>query len=127
MLAVAIAGAADANEKRRRAAIKPRSGFKHADDAADRPVGRGFTLIGVIPTDQPIAERRGLESVDLVTIADRNAGMEPVVGRAKQSCASGQSQEDLNRPLFLGSCPLGCGLDDPLEQVTLASDRKSVV
>jgi hypothetical protein len=39
--------------------------------------------------------------------------MEPAVGRAKQSCASGQLQEDLNRPLFLGSCRLDCDLNDP--------------
>jgi hypothetical protein len=89
-LTIATFSAADANEKGRRARIESRLGREHADDAADRPVGSGLALIGEVATDQPIAESRRLEPLDLVTITDRDAGVEPTVGPPKQPRTSGQ-------------------------------------
>ena len=100
-VAVAVLAAADANEDRRRAAIEPRPGLEQADHASNRPLGRGLATIDEIAIDQPVAESRRLEPVDLVPIANLHPGMEPAVGRAIEPRTRGEAQQSIDRTFAL--------------------------
>jgi len=98
---VVIALVADTSEDRRRSAFEPRCRLKLAEGAADRPVGSDLPATSEVAIDEPGAERRGPECIDLGTATDLDPGVKATVGRPEEGRGLGEAQQRLDGSLAL--------------------------